>query len=162
MAAWNKKEGLSAAVTAEEQRLNNQINNAEAQMNVQVEAQNKAIQAQNRTAEMTVDQFNTESEAATKAQRFDAVANATSGLLTQWMDQKMLDTQERVGANIAGETGVLQRENFNLLAQKHNLTPGTDEYNAFQDSYWAKIDEKNKKKKFGGMRQIPRYGYSTK
>ena len=156
MAAWNKKEGLSAAVTAEAQRLNNQINNTEAQMNAEVEARNRMIQSQNRDAAMKVDQFNTESRAATKAQRVDAVANATAGLLTQFMDQKRMDTQERIGANISGETGVLQRENFNLLTQKYNLTPGTDEYNAFEESYWKD------KKKFGGMRQIPRYGYSTK
>lgn len=164
MAGWQKKEGLSAAVTAEQQRTNTQINNQEAQMNMQVEAQNKAIQAQNRAAEMEVDRFNTESEAATTATRRDAVANATSGLMTQWMDKKKMDTTNRLGAAIEGQTGVLDNEEFRNLTDAYIADNNLDITDKNSSAYGEIYDQiaATEKKKFGGMRQIPRYGYSTK
>jgi hypothetical protein len=166
MAAWQKKEGLSAAVTAEQRRMNSDINNREAQMNVQVEAQNRAIQAQNRQAEMEVNRFNTESKAATKAQRVDAVANATTGLLTGWMDQKKMDTSDRLGRAIEGQTKVLDNERFRDQTRRYikdNDLDITDfnspEYYEIYDMFAGTTKEKSK---FGGMRKIPSYGYSTK
>ena len=161
MAGWQKKEGLSAAVTAEQQRLNTQINNTEAQMNAEVEARNRMIQSQNRDAEMTVDRFNTESEAATNSQRVNAVANATSGLLTQFMDKQRIDADDRRTAAIAGQSGVIDREGPTNETNRHFA--GTDITN--QDQEWMDYYDgvvSATKKQFGGMKKIPRYGYSTK
>jgi len=161
MAGWQKKEGLSAAVTAEQQRLNTQINNTEAQMNAEVEARNRMIQSQNRDAEMTVDRFNTESEAATKSQGVKAIETATSGLLTQFMDKQRIDADDRRTAAIAGQSGVIDREGPTNETNRHFA--GTDITN--QDQEWMDYYDgvvSATKKKFGGMRKIPRYGYSTK
>jgi hypothetical protein len=163
MAGWQKKEGLAAAVTAEQQRLNTAINNEEAGMNIQIDARNKAIQEGNRQADMTVDQFNKESKAATNAQRVDAVETFTTGLGTKWMDQKKMDTTDRLGRAIEGQTKVLEHEKFrdltNTFVKDNNLDiqPYTPEWYAIFEE-----QQNTTQKKFGGMRQIPRYGYSTK
>ena len=132
---------------------------------MEVEARNRQIAESNRQARMLVDQFNTESEAATKAQRVSAVQNAASGLLTQWMDQQMLDSQERIKNAIAGQTGIMQREAItNYLDNAYpDLAAGTDAYNAmFTQVHSNMYGNTTNTKKFGGMRNIPRYGYSTK
>ena len=161
MAGWQRKEGLAAAVTAEESRMNTEINNREATMNVDVDARNKAIQGQNRQAAMDVDRFNTESKAATKAQRVSAVANATQGLLTQFMDKQRIDADERRTTAIAGQTKVMEREGPTNETNRHFA--GTDITSLDQEwlDYYDGVVSATKKK-FGGMRKIPRYGYSTK
>lgn len=163
MANYAQNQGLNMAVQAEQARMNTEIQNSEATANMEVEARNRQIAESNRQARMLVDQFNTESEAATKAQRVSAVQNAASGLLTQWMDQQMLDSQERIKNAIAGQTGIMQREAItNLLANQYSdLEAGSDAYNAMFNQYYTNMYG-NTQKKFGGMRNIPRYGYSTK
>ena len=130
MAGWQKKEGLAAA-----------------------------IQGQNRQAAMDVDRFNTESKAATKAQRVSAVANATQGLLTQFMDKQRIDADDRRTSAIAGQTGVMNREEYGLQTDRHFKGTGIT---AQDDEYWNYYDNlaNTEKKKFGGMRKIPSYGYS--
>ena len=163
MAGWQKKEGLSAAVTAEQQRMNTEINNREASMNVEVNARNKGIQGENITRSMNVDRFNKESAAATKAQRVSAMANATTGLLTQYMDRQRIDADDRRTTAIAGRTGIMDRERSDAQTKAHFV--GTDITSADQE-YWDQWEIYNGTKpevnKFGGMRQIPSYGYSTK
>ena len=159
MAGWQKKEGLAAAVTAEQRRMNTEINNREATMNVDVDARNKAIQGENITRSMRVDQFNTESEAATKNQRVNAMATATQGLLTQFMDKQRIDADDRRTSAIAGQTGVMNREEYGLQTDRHFKGTGVT---AQDDEYWNYYDNlaNTEKKKFGGMRKIPSYGYS--
>ena len=159
MAGWQRKEGLAAAVTAEERRMNAEINNREATMNVDVDARNKAIQGQNRQAAMDVDRFNTESKAATKAQRVSAVANATQGLLTQFMDKQRIDADDRRTLAIQGQTKVMDREGPTNETNRHFA--GTDITSLDQEwlDYYDGVVSATKKK-FGGMRKIPRYGYS--
>lgn len=159
MAGWQKKEGLAAAVTAEQRRMNAEINNREATMNVDVDARNKAIQGENINRSMRVDQFNTESEAATKMQRVNAMATATQGLLTQFMDKQRIDADDRRTTAIAGQTGVMDREGWGIQTDRHFKGTGVT---AQDDEYWNYYDKlaNTEKNKFGGMRKIPKYGYS--
>ena len=159
MANYAQNQGLNMAVQAEQARMNTEIQNSEATANMEVEARNRQIAENNRQARMLVDQFNTESEAATKAQRVSAVQNAASGLLTQWMDKQMLDSQERVANAVAGQTGIMQREAItNYLANAYpDLEAGTDAYNAmFTQAHTNMYGNTTNTKKFGGMRNIPR------
>ena len=159
MAGWQKKEGLAAAVTAEQRRMNTEINNREATMNVDVDARNKAIQGENINRSMQIDRFNTESEAATKNQRVNAMATATQGLLTQFMDKQRIDADDRRTTAIAGQTGVMDREGWGIQTDRHFKGTGVT---AQDDEYWNYYDKlaNTEKKKFGGMRKIPSYGYS--
>ena len=161
MAGWQKKEGLAAAVTAEQRRMNTEINNREATMNVDVDARNKAIQGENINRSMRVDQFNTESEAATKMQKVNAMATATQGLLTQFMDKQRIDADDRRTTAIAGQTGVMDREGYGIQTDRHFKGTGVT---AQDDAYWDYYDKLGNTekvvKKFGGMRKIPSYGYS--
>ena len=157
MAGWQKKEGLAAAVTAEQRRMNTDINNREATMNTEIDARNKGIQRGNIEAGMRVDQFNTESEAATKSQQTAAMATATMGLLTQQMDKDRIAADDRRTRAIEGETKVMEREKFNTLASSQGLKEGTDSYASFYEDYFG---TKYKLGGVKGMRKIPSYGYS--
>ena len=125
MAMYGKKQQADMRTKGDETRANNAISNQEALLEQQRRTTNAgnafSASAQNASSQqrasqinvgnkMSVDEFNTAADAATKDRRLMGVDTAVSNLAQMRRDSLQYDSQERLAQAISGQTGVYNRE----------------------------------------------------
>tara|TARA_R110001606_G_scaffold76159_1_gene176182 strand:- start:1797 stop:4280 length:2484 start_codon:yes stop_codon:yes gene_type:complete len=125
MAMYSKKQQGDMQIKAQETRANAAIANQEGSLEQQRRATNAgnalSASAQNASSQqraseanvrnkMSVNEFNTAADAATKDRRLMGVDSAVSNLAQMRRDSLQYDAQERLAQAISGQTGVYNRE----------------------------------------------------